>query len=268
VVRPGLVSVTFRSRTCEEVIALAAQANLEAIEWGGDVHVPHGDLGRAKQVARMTRERGLAIAAYGSYYYTATQGSPPFEDVIATAKTLEAPLIRIWAGRVASAQADDAYWEKFAAETWRISNMAADEGLAIAYEYHGDSLTDSDESVRKLMRLCPQQNLAFYWHMGVGEGRETCIRNLRTVLPRLANLHVSWNNIGANDSPERRPLEEGRLVWVQCLSIANGAAGSRWALIEFVAGDTPEQFTRDAGVLRELLTESNAWGECPSGTVE
>jgi 3-dehydroshikimate dehydratase len=259
-VRPGLVSVTFRSRSCEEIIALAAKAGLVGIEWGGDVHVPHGDLSRAKLVARMTEGRGLAIAAYGSYYYTATHGSPPFETVVETAAMLGAPLIRVWAGQIASAQADAAYWDKFTSETLRISKIAGDAGLTIAYEYHRNTLTDSDESVRKLMRLCPQGNVVLYWQMALGENQEACVRRLRTVLPRLANLHVSWNVVGASGAPERRPLEEGRIAWQQFLSIAGEVIGNRWAMIEFVAGDAPEQLHRDAAILRELVFKSGKRG--------
>ncbi|MEL7086971.1 MAG: hypothetical protein AAGL98_00775 [Planctomycetota bacterium] len=64
---PGLVSVTFRKLTPTQICELAADAGLQGIEWGGDVHVPAGDVGAAKAVAALTRARGLAVAAYGSY---------------------------------------------------------------------------------------------------------------------------------------------------------------------------------------------------------
>ena len=35
----GLVSVTFRDKTPEEIISTVKQCGLEGIEWGGDVHV-------------------------------------------------------------------------------------------------------------------------------------------------------------------------------------------------------------------------------------
>lgn len=36
----GLTSISFRGKTCTEVIGLAKKAGLDGIEWGGDVHVP------------------------------------------------------------------------------------------------------------------------------------------------------------------------------------------------------------------------------------
>jgi hypothetical protein len=45
-IQTGLVSITFRQLSPPAIIDLVRQAGLEGIEWGGDVHVPHGDLGR------------------------------------------------------------------------------------------------------------------------------------------------------------------------------------------------------------------------------
>jgi len=61
---PGLVSVTFRQLTVEEIGELATECGLQAVEWGGDVHVPPGDFA----AARRALDTGLKVAAYGSYY--------------------------------------------------------------------------------------------------------------------------------------------------------------------------------------------------------
>ena len=67
-INAGLVSITFRDLSPEEVVQVAVENGLEGIEWGGDVHVPHGNLAVAKKVARQTAEGGLKVASYGSYY--------------------------------------------------------------------------------------------------------------------------------------------------------------------------------------------------------
>ena len=80
---PGLVSITFRSLAPEEIIRLAAQADVQSIEWGGDIHVPAGEVDRAREVGRWTREAGLMVSAYGSYYRLGGGGSDaaPFEPI-------------------------------------------------------------------------------------------------------------------------------------------------------------------------------------------
>lgn len=39
----GLCSITFRDKTVDEVITLVKKADLDAIEWGSDIHVPGDD---------------------------------------------------------------------------------------------------------------------------------------------------------------------------------------------------------------------------------
>ena len=48
-IHTGLVSVTFRKLEPAEIVDLVKQAGLQGIEWGGDIHVPHGDIQRAKR---------------------------------------------------------------------------------------------------------------------------------------------------------------------------------------------------------------------------
>jgi 3-dehydroshikimate dehydratase len=50
-IHPGLVSVTFRKLTPVEVAGLVKKGGLKSIEWGGDIHVPHGDLARRARCA-------------------------------------------------------------------------------------------------------------------------------------------------------------------------------------------------------------------------
>src|SRR5690242_18609852 len=98
----GLVSVTFRQLPPQQIVELAAQGGLAAIEWGGDVHVPHGELQTARRVLERTRQAGLQVAAYGSYYRVGVSPAQglAFESVLETALALQAPTIRVWAGQL------------------------------------------------------------------------------------------------------------------------------------------------------------------------
>lgn len=69
----GLVSVTFRDKTPEEIISAVKQCGLEGIEWGGDVHVLPGDVSRAREIRHLTEQAGLAVWAYGSYFEAGEQ---------------------------------------------------------------------------------------------------------------------------------------------------------------------------------------------------
>ena len=64
----GLCSITFRDKTVDEVITLVKKADLDAIEWGSDIHVPETDLSNAKAVAKKMAHANLIASSYGTYY--------------------------------------------------------------------------------------------------------------------------------------------------------------------------------------------------------
>jgi len=250
-IRPGLVSITFRKLTPAEIVRLAVEAGLEGIEWGGDVHVPHGEAAIAREVARMTADHGLNVAAYGSYYRAAVSEAKglSFEAVLSSAKELGAPVIRIWAGAKGSLELSPGEREAVVADVRRVAEMAAREGIAIALEYHRNTLTDTPESTRGLLESCAHPNLRTYWQPRAGVPAAENARGLERVLPWLSHLHVYhwWPD------SQRLPLREGRDAWNLYFREAGRAEGDRYAMLEFVASDTPEQCLEDARALVELL---------------
>lgn len=249
--RTGLVSISFRTLAPEAVIGWVVKAGQEGIEWGGDVHVPHGDVGRAEAVGRWTREAGLAVAAYGSYYRAGEpegEKNPGFGAVLASAVALGAPTIRVWAGGRGSADADAGYRAGVKEDLARICALAADAGVRVALEYHGGTLTDDAESARELLESLRAENLDSLWQPPNGRSVEACLESLETVLPHVSNVHVfHWGERGWAD---RLMLAEGAERWAAYLSRLVRPGAPRWALLEFVKGDDPEQYVRDAATLR------------------
>lgn len=246
----GLVSVTFRALAPEEIVRLVQEAGLKGIEWGGDIHVPHGDLQRAREVHKMTVEAGLRVASYGSYYRVGHGEPVPFERVLETALALQAPTVRVWAGKHGSAEADAAYREQVAEDSRRIAELAAQAGVMVAYEFHGKTLTDTAASARALLEQVAHKNLRTYWQPAVGMAVEEALAGLEAILPWLANVHVfHWGGSAA----ERLPLAQGEEAWTRYLGRVAMAGGEHWALLEFVREDAPHAFLEDARVLKSLL---------------
>ncbi|WP_214409306.1 sugar phosphate isomerase/epimerase family protein [Sphaerisporangium fuscum] len=249
-IQPGLVSVTFRRLTAEQVVASAAEAGLAAIEWGGDVHVPHGDLATARRVAAMTAEAGLAVACYGSYYrlgHSSAEGLAP-ETVVETAAELGAPTIRVWAGRIGSAEADAAYWDAVVADARRIAEPAGAAGMTVSFEYHRDTLTDTRASARRLLSRLDGVPVRTLWQPVPERDRAENLGDLRDVLPWLQHVHVfTWTAAG-----DRLPLADGLDDWEAYLGVA-AEGGARYALLEFVAGDSPARLAEDAATLLAVL---------------
>jgi len=249
---PGLVSVTFRKLSPEEIIALCGKAGVTGIEWGGDIHVPAGDAARAREVGRLTREAGLEVAAYGSYYRLGPNQPGVFEAVLASAAGLGAPTIRVWAGgKNARDTAIDLRCE-IIADALRVADIAARQGITISLEYHAGTLTDERESTQALMGELAHPNIEFLWQPTNGAPAAECASRLVEVLPRLRNVHVfHWWPTAA----ERHPLAEGEAAWRSYIEIVRASGREADFLLEFVRNDDVQQFLADAATLKRWLHE-------------
>lgn len=250
---PGLVSITFRSLKCREIAALVQKAGLSSIEWGGDVHVPQGDIRKASEARKITEDAGLTTAAYGSYYRTGcefirTGEKANFNKTLETALELNAPVIRVWAGDRGSAEADTSWREKIAEESRAMADQAGKEGITLAFEFHAGTLTDSNASALELIEEIRRENVKTYWQPSVGSSMDYRLRGLRMLLPHLSHIHAfQW------EGRERRPFAEGREEWGKYISLIKQAKGNRHIMLEFVKDESPEQFLQDADVLKELV---------------
>ena len=70
------------------------------------------------------------------------------------------------------------------------------------------------------------------------------------LLARLTHVHVFHWRQGSTD---RLPLADGAVRWRNFLDLALTAPGDRYAMLEFVEGDAPENFLRDAATLKSWL---------------
>lgn len=249
---PGLVSVSFRALSPKRIVALCQRTGLRAVEWGGDVHVPPTDPARADEVYKMCRAAGLQVAAYGSYY-RAGQPEDAFEAVLEAALRLEAPIIRIWAGECGSEACDEEQRARVVDSLMRCAQKAGARGLKIALEYHGGTLTDRRESVRRLLAETRQaENLTFYWQPRWDWGPQERLGSMGDLGNRLSHVHVfTW--LHQNSQVIRQPLEAGEDMWLQVLDELRGRAEERCALLEFVENDDPAALERDARTLLKWL---------------
>ena len=234
---PGLVSVTFRQLSPAGIVSLTVDAGLEAIEWGGDVHVPVGDFRTAREVAQRCADNGIAIEAYGSYY----RATGDFGPVLATALALGAPRIRVWAGANGSALETDR--DTVVADLREVAALAGGEGVEIAVEYHANTLTDTLDSALRLFEEVPA--LKPYWQPPVG----STVDDALTAVPALDPVAV--HVFGWADDGTRLPLAARESLWRPVLA---RLPGDRHALLEFVRDDSPEAFAADADTLRDWLS--------------
>lgn len=268
IIRTGLVSVTFRQESPETLIDWTVEAGLEAIEWGGDIHVPAGNLDTAYKIGRLTRNRGLTVPTYGSYYRvgldaraekTQSKPNPDFAKVLATALALRAGTIRVWANVMASKAADDQAWERTIADLIRIRDMAADEGISISLEYHNNTLNDCPEATTRLLTaadgIFPVHT---FWQPLDDLAPEAKLATLHAALPWLSHVHVFA------DQRASRLMKDTSELWHDYLPViisapvfAEQKGGShpvdRCLMIEFVQDAQRESLMLDAATLEGWL---------------
>jgi hypothetical protein len=230
----GLCSVTLRALAIEAVVEVTARAGLECIEWGGDVHVPPGDLEAARRARDATQAAGLRVASYGSYYRC--DGPVSFAPVLESARALGAPRIRIWAGELPSAESGPGAHEAVAS----AAREAATHGLEVAFEFHGGTLTDDIDSA---LALIEASGVHSYWQPPQDMTDAEALDGLRR-LPRVPAVHVfSWW-----PGSTRRRLAERADLWRAVFEhFTDGDA-----LLEFVPADDPGLVTAEAAELRRV----------------
>lgn len=251
-IRPGLCSVTFRDLDIETVIDHAREAGLECIEWAGDVHVPPGDAVAARRARELTQQAGLAVASYGSYLRfegTEEEVRAEGEGVLAAARKLGAPRIRVWAGSADSADVPEQDRARIVGRVQEFAQRAAAHGIDVGLEFHGRTLTDEIGSTLRLLDEVDRDNVRSYWQPHQGMPAGDALDTLRRVLPRTSTIHVfSWW-----PRAERRPLSERAELWRGAFGLLAEQGTERDALLEFVPGDDPALLPREAQTLRELI---------------
>lgn len=257
-IRPGLASVSFRKLPARRILELLTEtAELKAIEWGGDVHVPPGALQLARELRLMAADLEIESVSYGSYYRAGETGNSSFQAVIDTALELGAANIRIWAGNKASAGADKSDRRRVIEDVLKIAAAARQNGLAISFEYHGGTLADSGGAVERLLTEINCENVFSYWQPRLELSPEENCRELRHLagMNKLTNIHVyHWEKTAG--SFEQLPLVNGFAEWTEYFNIIARSPITRYALLEFIRHDSAEQFLEDAGVLAEILKQS------------
>ncbi|MDT0158240.1 TIM barrel protein [Microbacterium sp. ARD32] len=249
IMRPGLCSVTFRELAPEKIVALAAEAELEAIEWGGDVHVPPGDVERAARVAQATTDAGLAVCSYGSYFRAGAD--EPLTPILDSAQALGADRVRVWAGRVDSADATPAQCAQITARLRDAAEEASERGIRLALEYHRGTIADTPDAVLQLLVDVPA--LSTYWQPSVGAEDAEALTEFDAISARTSAVHVfSWWPAG-----ERLRLHEREELWRGLCSAASALpTPPRDALLEFVPDDDTALLAAEAATLRRWLAET------------
>jgi sugar phosphate isomerase/epimerase len=251
--RSGVVSITLKEKSAGELIRLAAKAGLEGIEWSENYHVRIGDLAAAIRLRKETESAGLKVVSYGSYFRLGTEENfgEVFKKSLFTARELGAPAIRVWTGNKSSAHVSGDEFKRIVRESAVIADMAAEFDIKVAYEWHKNTLTDTNESAMKLLEAVNNKNIYCLWQPSAHLDEAGRLEGLGLLKDKLLNIHTYyWVD------KQRRPLAEGKDAWKEYFTLIDRTE-DHYLLMEFVKDDSEEQFLEDAAVLRDWVREYN-----------
>lgn len=259
--KSGLVSISFRKKSITELIKATKEAGLEYIEWGGDVHVPMGNVKLARQVRRLMHGAGLKCASYGSYFglmYHCDEHFPlPFKKVLKTAVALGAKTVRVWLGwpkcgckKGKCQYICENHYSKTVTLTKSLCKQAKKYGLTLSIECHFATLTDDYHDTLKFINDVNCDNLKLYWQPNHSKSFEYNLEALKALLPYITNVHVfNWNQCG-----EKFPLNEGKCEWCEYIKVLNDEnARDRIMFLEFMPDGEIASLPCEARALNSLI---------------
>lgn len=238
----GLVSISFRKHTPEEILGAVKDAGLDSVEWGGDVHSPHGDIETANAVKALSDAYGISIPEYGSYYAIGKSEPELFENVLESARALGTKIIRVWAGQ---GKPSDTYssseYEAAVADAQRICDMAND--VTVALECHPNTLTDEYHTALQFLLDVGRDNLKMFWQPNQHRPLEYNLDAIRALLPYIVSVHVfSWKR------KERLPLAALKDYWQKYIELLSGKEINY--MLEFMHDDNIETLKETAKTLK------------------
>lgn len=247
--KTGVVSVSFRQLSVDEVISHTKEAGLSAIEWGSDVHAPYTDIERINYIAKAQKEAGLYCSSYGTYFKL---GEHPVEELygyIEAAKILGTNILRLWCGKKNYADMTAEEREFIISESKKAAKIAEEKGAVLCMECHNKSFTNKLDGALDLMKSVNSPAFRMFWQPSSRLSYEENVEYAKEIAPYTYNVHVFYSKDGV-----ARPLAEGVSDWREYLSYLDG---NQHLLLEFMPDRRVESLATEAKTLNEIAAEFN-----------
>ncbi len=246
----GLVSVSFRDKSVDEIIKYTKQAGLQAIEWGSDIHVPFGNIELAKDVKEKTEKAGLTVSSYGSYFRFGVPENTDeiWQSYLNTALALGCSVIRVWCGNQGSREISVEEYDLAVEQAKRYCQMAEKSGITVTMECHNYTITDDYDSTLKFLKDVSCSNLKMYWQPNQFRADDYNIDSLNALLDYIVNIHVFYW-IGK----EKFPLSDGYTIWKKYVEICKNENKDYYFLLEFMHDNKIESLNMTAKTLKKLI---------------
>lgn len=241
----GLVSVSFRKHTPEEILSSVRDAGLTYIEWGSDVHAPYTDTERLYEIARMQKEYGITCSSYGTYFRFFVTPIEELQGYINAAKILGTDILRVWCGSKSGADYTEDEKVALYALCKEAASIAEREGVTLCLECHKKTYTERLEDALDLMEAVNSPHFRMYWQPFQWKSIEENLVYAERIAPFARHIHVfQWKD------KLKLPLAEGIEEWRGYLS---RFSTPRTLLLEFMPDGNLSTLKTEAETLRTIV---------------
>lgn len=246
--RLGLVSVSFRQHTPEEIVKAAKSAGLSCIEWGSDIHAPCKDSERLKEIVSLQEKYGIFCSSYGTYFRLGQNSLDELDDYINAAKMLGTRILRLWCGSESGKNMTAEERERLFSECRRAAEIAENNDVILCMECHCGTFTENPEDTEILMKTVNSPCFRMYWQPFQWLDTDGSMAAAEITAPYTEHIHV-FNWKGA----ERFSLNDGIDDWHRYLT---AFPAPRTLLLEFMPDDNIETLPVEAEALKVITGES------------
>ena len=240
----GLVSVSFRDRTPEEILQAMKRAGLSVIEWGSDIHAPCTDTARLAELAALQKEYGITCCSYGTYFKFEKTPLDELESYIRAAKILGTDVLRLWCGRKSGAEMSAEEKSALLADCRAAARIAEHYNVTLCMECHQKTCTERVSDAVWLMEQVDSPHLKMYWQPFQWQTASENLQSARAIAPFAAHIHVfNWKG------EEKLPLAAATEEWRAYLA---AFPTPHTLLLEFMPNGTLDELAAEAAALKQI----------------
>lgn len=241
----GLVSISFRQHTPEQIIEAVANAGLSCIEWGSDIHAPCTNREQLIRIAELQGQYGIECSSYGTYFRLGVDPTDELPQYIKAAKLLGTDVLRLWCGNKNLSECTESEKEALLDACEKAERIAREQGVVLCMECHHGTLTENPADTVMLMERISSPHFRMYWQPFQWCEPEQNIEYASKICKYTEHIHVfNWKSF-----EERYPLGDAHEVWQKYLSCFDGP---RTLLLEYLPHDRIEDLPREALALKSI----------------
>ena len=242
---PGLVSISFRDHSPEEIIVAAKNAGLSCIEWGSDLHAPYDNDTQLERIRDLQAAYNISCCSYGTYFKL---GFTPIDELpryFCAAQKLGTNVLRVWAGRKKSSDCTPVERDHLFQTCKKAVALAEEHSMILCLECHRRSYTECKDGALELMEYINSPNFRMYWQPNPEITEEENLDYIYALQNYLTHIHVfHWAGT------TKLPLTTGSDSWNKYLS---GILGNHHLLLEFMPNDNIQSLPTEAETLMKWI---------------